>query len=96
VFAIQIDDQRDTNERERVGNKRNGFGQITASVKLDTFHLTSQPDPVTLSVTVDDIPLSAGWYYDEEANAIRFDSEAIPAPGAHIVVEFMLAGDCEA
>jgi len=35
VFAIQIDDQRDTNERDRVGNKRNGFGAITASVKTN-------------------------------------------------------------
>ena len=35
MFAIQIDDQRDTNERDRVGNKRNGFGTITASVKAN-------------------------------------------------------------
>ncbi len=35
VFAIEIDDQRGTTERDRVGNKRSGFGQITASVKAN-------------------------------------------------------------
>jgi uncharacterized lipoprotein YajG len=31
-IALQVDDERPTSERESVGNKRNGFGSITASV----------------------------------------------------------------
>lgn len=33
--AIQIDDQRDPNERDRVGDRKNGFGMVMASVKAD-------------------------------------------------------------
>jgi uncharacterized lipoprotein YajG len=38
--ALQVEDQRPVAERESVGNKRNGFGTITASVKSKSDILT--------------------------------------------------------
>ena len=68
---------------------------MTASGQLDTFHLTSEPDPLTLAVTVDEIEQATGWSYDEANNTIVFASDSVPEPGAHLIVSFDLAGDCE-
>jgi len=67
---------------------------MTASGLLDSFALTSVPDPATISVMVDDVPQALGWSYDASANAIVFEDAYVPEPGGHIVVDFMLAGDC--
>lgn len=67
---------------------------MTASGLLDSFALTSVPDPATISVMVDDVPQALGWAYDSVANAIVFEDAYVPEPGAHIVVDFTLAGDC--
>lgn len=68
---------------------------MTASGQLDTFVLTSEPDPATVTVMVDDLPAVEGWTYDAAVNGVHFDSDHIPEPGAHIVVRYSLAGDCE-
>lgn len=68
---------------------------MTASGQLDTFVLTSEPDPVTVTVSVDDLPAVEGWTYDAVVNGVVFDTNHVPEPGAHIVVRYALAGDCE-
>ncbi|MFQ5542038.1 MAG: YajG family lipoprotein [Candidatus Binatia bacterium] len=35
TFALQVEDQRPVGERDRVGDRRGGFGQVAASVKSD-------------------------------------------------------------
>lgn len=35
VLAVQVEDQRAPSEQDRVGNKRNSFGHITASVQAN-------------------------------------------------------------
>ncbi len=35
TFALQVEDQRPVGKRDRVGDKRGGFGQVAASVKSD-------------------------------------------------------------
>lgn len=67
---------------------------MTASGTTDTFVLTSQPDPATLAVTVDDVP-ATDWSFDAALNAVVFASGAVPEPGAHVEVSFRLLGDCE-
>lgn len=67
---------------------------MTASGLLDTFHLNSEPQPETILVQVDGHTETA-WTYDADANSIVFNPDVVPEAGAHIVVYFELAGDCE-
>jgi hypothetical protein len=60
-----------------------------------TFELTFQPLPATLVVTVDGVDLEEGWTYDEPANAVVFDADHVPSPGAEILVYYAQpADDC--
>ncbi len=67
---------------------------MTASGLLDTFRLSSVPQPETLRVQVDG-STTTDWTYDEASNSIVFNTDAIPESGSHIVVYFELFGDCE-
>lgn len=72
------------------------IASLSATGQVDTFYLSSQPDPATIEVTVTGITAAdAEWDYDGDANAIVFDGAALPAPGAHIVVDYQLLADCE-
>ncbi len=53
-----------------------------------TFELTFLPVPSTLEVSVDGVDLEEGWTYDEPANAIVFDADHVPTPGAQILVYY--------
>ena len=68
---------------------------MTASGQVDTFVLTSEPDPASVTVTVDDLPAVEGWTYDLAVNGVVFETDYVPEPGAHVVVRYTLAGDCE-
>ncbi len=60
----------------------------------DAFVLTMEPDPATIAVTVDDEAVAEdeadGWTYDPGTNAVVFHGDALPQPGARIVVEYDL------
>lgn len=67
---------------------------LSATGQTDRFGLSTPPDPATLVVTVDDEVLPTGWTYDEAGQAVVFDADAVPLPGAHIQVQYELLGDC--
>ncbi|MSP54128.1 MAG: choice-of-anchor D domain-containing protein [Myxococcales bacterium] len=69
------------------------IAHMTASGLLNSFPLSSEPNPATLTVQVDG-STSQDWTYDEPANSIVFSDDAIPEPGSHIVVYFDLFQDC--
>lgn len=70
------------------------IADLSATGRIDTFYLESTPDAATISVEVDDLPAD-GWTYDADANAVVFDAESVPESGSHIVVDYLLGGDCE-
>ena len=55
---------------------------------VDRFLFNNFPDPSSLEVYVDDEPVPAntepGWTYEIGDNSLRFDNDAIPAPGATV------------
>ncbi len=60
-----------------------------------SFPLTFSPIPSTLEVTVAGTVLDEGWTYDEPANAVVFDADHVPEPGAEILVYYgQPAEDC--
>lgn len=69
------------------------IANMAASGLLESFHLSSEPQPDTLLVQVDGSTVT-GWSYDAVTNSVVFDADAVPEAGAHIVVHFELAGDC--
>lgn len=71
------------------------IANMSATGQVTTFYLDSHPDPEGIVVKVNDVPQPDGWAYDEAQNAIVFDEDHVPPPGAHIVVSFALPGDCE-
>jgi hypothetical protein len=52
------------------------------------FPLSATPDPLTIAVEVDGIPIVVGWTYDEASNAIAFDSLNVPGNGSTIQVDY--------
>ncbi|MBI3181393.1 MAG: choice-of-anchor D domain-containing protein [Myxococcales bacterium] len=54
----------------------------------DRFPLSFPPDPASVSVSVDGVPVS-GWTYDAAANQIVFGAR--PAPGSRIAVSYRRA-----
>ena len=67
---------------------------LSSTGQTDRFGLSSNPDPATLLVWVNDDPVESGWTYDAGGQAIVFDTDAMPDPGAHIVVTYSLWADC--
>ncbi len=61
---------------------------------MDSFQLTEEAVAGTLVVRIDGVHLPEGWSYDEDRNALVFDSEYIPEGGATIEVEYAVRGDC--
>lgn len=75
---------------------------LNSSRLQDTFFLLSDPDPASLTVTVDDTELpceDGGWTYDlltnsedEEQAAVIFDRTAMPEPGSQITIRYNYGG----
>jgi hypothetical protein len=61
----------------------------------DTFALARIPAPDTLRVTVEEVEQIIGWTYDAGGNAVVFDEGYWPDPGAALVVDYLLPGDCD-
>ncbi len=67
---------------------------LSSTGATDRFGLSSTPDPVTIVVTVDDTITNEGWTYDQGGNAVVFDEASVPGPGAHVVIDYTILGDC--
>lgn len=67
---------------------------LSSTGQTDRFGLSSNADGATIVVTVNDEVMESGWTYDEGGQAIVFDEDLMPEPGAHIVVEYALPADC--
>lgn len=71
--------------------------QQLASATLDGadyFPLTGSVLISTLAVSVDDIPVSSGWSYDGDLNAIVFDESSYPSEGAIVEVYYLKSDGC--
>jgi len=68
---------------------------LSSTGQTDRFGLSSPPVPETIVVTVDKAVLTTGWAYDEGGQAVVFDADSVPVPGAYIIVEYELLSDCE-
>lgn len=62
-------------------------------VPLDEWNLSQAADPGSVVVTVDgvSVPFDAqdGYTYNPVANSVKFHGDAVPDPGAQIVVEYL-------
>ncbi|MCB9758254.1 MAG: choice-of-anchor D domain-containing protein [Alphaproteobacteria bacterium] len=72
---------------------------VTAAGMSYEFSLTRTPSSLaTMVVTVNgtEVPyaLNDGWIYNSDNNSVVFDGEAIPDPGAEIVVTYPVSGEC--
>lgn len=60
------------------------------------FPLSLPPDPSTISVMVDGVPVPEhpvqGWQYREEINSIAFSGDYVPSPGAQVRVFYAIEG----
>jgi hypothetical protein len=58
------------------------------------FPLTLAPDPTTIYVTVDGVPINAdpvnGWQYRPEINSIAFSGDYVPPPGSTVRIFFAI------
>lgn len=53
-----------------------------------SFPLSATPDPLTLAVDVDGVPIVVGWTYDVGTNSIVFDANSVPANGTTIAIDY--------
>ncbi len=66
-----------------------------SSALLDSFTLTTEPVPETITVRVDGVTHTLGWSYDADINSVIFDTDHIPEGGATVEIAYALKGDCE-
>jgi len=73
--------------------------QLAEATVVDTsrFLLSNVPVVETLTVSVDgvEVPMSEGWSYDSERNAILFDEARTPAEGAIIDIDYAILTTCD-
>ena len=62
---------------------------------MDSFALTTDPVPETITVRVDGVTHTMGWSYDQGTNSVVFDPDHIPEGGTSIEITYALRGDCE-
>jgi hypothetical protein len=62
---------------------------------LDSFALSTDPVPETITVRVDGVTHTMGWSYDEANNSVKFDRDHVPEGGATVEIAYALRGDCE-
>jgi hypothetical protein len=64
------------------------------------FPLSLIPDPTTIGVTVDSIPVAQdpvnGWQYRADLNAIEFAGDYVPPPGSYIQIFYAIASSPDA
>ncbi len=64
---------------------------------LFSFALSGQPDPDSITVSIEGTEQSAGWSYDPHANAVVFDESLAESAGggSEVVIAYGLASSCE-
>jgi hypothetical protein len=67
---------------------------LSSTGQTDRFGLSSPPDPATITVKIDHVPVTSGWAYEADGQAVVFESASVPNPGAYILVEYNLKADC--
>jgi hypothetical protein len=60
----------------------------------DFFPLTGSPLVSTIAVSLDDIPTSTGWEYDESLNAIVFAEDTYPRAGTIVEIYYLKSDGC--
>jgi hypothetical protein len=60
----------------------------------DTLALSEEPIPSTITVEVNGVGLSQGWYYDSVINAVILEPDYVPEDGDIIHVTYQTVGDC--
>ncbi|MCB9795504.1 MAG: choice-of-anchor D domain-containing protein [Alphaproteobacteria bacterium] len=67
----------------------------TVAHLADTFYLTHDPQPETIEVYVEGEKVEEGWRYNEEANTIVFDEDAIPGEGEQVSALYYSGFACD-
>ncbi|MBN1334894.1 MAG: choice-of-anchor D domain-containing protein [Deltaproteobacteria bacterium] len=67
---------------------------IAASASGELLRLSSAPVPGTITVAVDGVEQTDGWWWDATMNAVSFDKGAEPATGATVEIAYAQYGDC--
>lgn len=65
-----------------------------ASIQQDTFELSHNAYEPSIVVTVNGATVSSGWHYDEDTNAVIFDTDA-PDEGAAVSISYGAPVDCD-
>jgi len=60
----------------------------------DTLALSEEPIPSTITVEINGVGLSQGWYYDSVINAVILEPDYVPEDGDVIHVTYQTVGDC--
>lgn len=69
---------------------------VNAVGEAEAFVLTGEPAAWSIEVYVDGDQMTEGWTYDEAEQAIVFDDEHYPEPGATVRIDYLMATDCDA
>lgn len=69
------------------------FSELPPGADPVTYPLAEVPVPSTVSVTVEGTDFDL-WSYDAQANAVVFDGTAVPALGAQVEIQYVLAVAC--
>jgi len=71
----------------------NNLGWISVSLS-DTFPLTYQAIPNTITVYVNGIQVTNGWTYDSNINSVVFDPNYVPNNGDTVDIDYAYYGSC--
>ena len=64
----------------------------SAGYSLNTFRLSASAVPESITVSVDTVPVTAGWEYEDDA--VIFANGSIPEAGAIVAISYAVRGDC--
>ena len=79
---------------ELYGENQDLFEQST-TLPTDTFPLSEQPVPSTLTIQLDGSTVTSGWTLHTASNSIVFDASAIPAGGTIVAATYAIAPACD-
>jgi hypothetical protein len=68
------------------------LGSLAADEPSDTFPLEAPPEEGSVEVLVDGEPVTEGWTYDVESNAVVFDEQ--PTGGVIIEIRYVISSEC--
>jgi len=69
------------------------IGWISLSL-ADTLALSETPIPETVTVEVNGVGLSTGWYYDAVLNAVILEPGYVPVDGDEVDITYQIPGTC--